>query len=169
MRFQSPGGQKPEELLQRRCALKGLGITILCTRSWESGRETKPGSDSVEPPAMLFIFSMHPKAPAILAAHYKSSQCPGEREASASMAEVSARDHPLPVVRSPCVTPWLVVRAAIVNQPQRRIAVSSTLRMWPAAESTGRSERVRVHDPAVHHHQASLPKIPNILRRVSFY
>ena len=24
MRFQSPGGQKPEQLLQRRCALKGL-------------------------------------------------------------------------------------------------------------------------------------------------
>jgi hypothetical protein len=26
MRFQSPGGQKPEQLLQSGCALKGFGI-----------------------------------------------------------------------------------------------------------------------------------------------
>jgi hypothetical protein len=33
--------------------------------------------------------------------------------------------------------------------------------MWPAAEPADRSERVRIHDAAVHHHQASLAKVAN--------
>jgi len=46
----------PEACGKRSQRQQNQDVTILCTRSWESVRETKPGSDSLEPPATLLIF-----------------------------------------------------------------------------------------------------------------
>src|SRR5258708_40130443 len=50
------------------------------------------------------------------------------------------------------------LRKTVIYFPSCRVRC---LRMWPAAEAAGSSQRVRLHDPAVHHHQAGLPKVPN--------